>query len=172
MFAALKRFFGKKGPVTAGDEASKGVAKSRLHFVLVQDRTGLTSEEMADFKQELINVINRFFEINCDALDVSYKRDTGMTTLLINSPVLVRRRQGVGDPPPAKKVRPGKTKPESLKAAVAKEVVGDTEAPDPIQRSKKALGDEDADAEEILLSVKDELVSESAEVKTEAKGPV
>jgi cell division topological specificity factor len=92
VFAALKKkLFGS-------DSSSKGLAKSRLHFVLVNDRTGLTGDEMAQFKRELVSVIERFFEINPDGFDVSYKRDEGMTTLLINSPVLVRRKEIVGSP--------------------------------------------------------------------------
>lgn len=84
MFAALKeRFFGAAG--------SKGRAKSRLHFVLVQDRTGLTNEEMSSFKEELIEVIERYFLIDKDGFDIAYEREDDETMLLINSPVVVRR---------------------------------------------------------------------------------
>ena len=38
-------------------EASNQTAKSRLHFVLVQDRTGLSCDELASFKGELLSVI-------------------------------------------------------------------------------------------------------------------
>lgn len=93
MFAALKqKLFGS-------NTSSKGLAKSRLHFVLVNDRTGLTGDEMAQFKRDLVAVIERFFEINPEGFDVSYKRDEGMTTLLINSPVLVRRKEISGSTP-------------------------------------------------------------------------
>ena len=93
MFAALKqKLFGS-------NTSSKGLAKSRLHFVLVNDRTGLTGDEMAQFKRDLVGVIERFFEINPEGFDVSYKRDEGMTTLLINSPVLVRRKEINGSAP-------------------------------------------------------------------------
>ncbi len=87
MFAALKQ------KIFGSNSSSKGLAKSRLHFVLVNDRTGLTGDEMAQFKRELVGVIERFFEINPEGFDVSYKREEGMTTLLINSPVLVRRKE-------------------------------------------------------------------------------
>jgi len=93
VFAALKqKLFGS-------NTSSKGLAKSRLHFVLVNDRTGLTGDEMAQFKRDLVAVIERFFEINPEGFDVSYKRDEGMTTLLINSPVLVRRKEISGGAP-------------------------------------------------------------------------
>lgn len=101
MFAALKqKLFG------AGDK-SKLLAKSRLHFVLVQDRTGLTSEEMSQFKRELYGVIQRFFEIDEKRFDVSYKREAETTTLLINSPLVVKRH-GKGESPQKEQGKNGK----------------------------------------------------------------
>jgi cell division topological specificity factor len=70
---------------------SKDVAKSRLHFVLVQDRTGLTNEEMAGFREEMVKVIERYFVIDKEGFDIKYHRQADTTTLLINSPVIVRR---------------------------------------------------------------------------------
>lgn len=75
-----------------GSEAkSNAKAKSRLHFVLVQDRTGLSSEEMATFRGELLEVIEKYFTIDSDAFNVSYKREGEETALVINSPVAVKR---------------------------------------------------------------------------------
>jgi cell division topological specificity factor len=86
VFAGLKeRFFGN-------GKHSKSMAKSRLHFVLVQDRSGLTNDDMAAFKQELVEVISRYFVIDESGFDVNYKRDSDTSTLLINSPVVVRRQ--------------------------------------------------------------------------------
>ena len=87
MFATLKNLFGN-------GRGSKGAAKSRLHFVLVQDRTGLTNDEIAAFKRELVGVIEKYFVIDEGGFDISYKRDTDLTTLLINSPIIVRRQEG------------------------------------------------------------------------------
>ena len=88
VFAAFKRkLFGH-------ETSSKSLARSRLHFVLVQDRTGLTAEEMAAFKKEMIDVIGKYFMIDKNGFDISYQRDADTTTLLINSPVIVRRQEG------------------------------------------------------------------------------
>lgn len=89
MFRALSRKL-------FGGTQSKSAAMSRLHFVLVQDRSGLSNEEMAEFKKELVDVIKKFFLIDDSGLEVNYQRDSGSTTLLINSPVL-RRREGGGE---------------------------------------------------------------------------
>lgn len=101
MLAALKRkIFGTSNGAAEGS-ASKSLARSRLHFVLVQDRAGLSSDEMARFKEEMISVIERYFVINKTGFDISYKRDSDSSTLLINSPILVRRRANPGADPAA-----------------------------------------------------------------------
>ena len=94
---------------TGNGTRSKSSAKSRLHFVLVQDRTGLNNEELASFKKEMVEVIERYFVIDESGFDIDYKRDSDLTTLVINSPIVVRRQDmpvmnGVGNE--AKKRRP------------------------------------------------------------------
>jgi cell division topological specificity factor len=74
---------------------SGGVAKSRLHFVLVQDRAGLGSEEIAKFKRELVAVIEKYFVIDEKAFDITYRRENDSTTLQINSPILVKKKEEV-----------------------------------------------------------------------------
>lgn len=90
MFNGLKeRLFGRAGK-------SKSNARNRLHFVLVQDRAGLTNEEMSQFRSELMEVIERYFVVNEDGFNIDYRREHESTVLLINSPVLVRRQGEVG----------------------------------------------------------------------------
>lgn len=90
MFAGLKEFLFGNG------QASKSLARSRLHFVLVQDRTGLSPDDMAAFKKEMIQVIERYFQIDEQGFDISYKRESDFTTLMINSPVVTRRQDSPG----------------------------------------------------------------------------
>lgn len=71
--------------------ASKSLAKSRLHVVLVQDRAGLSNDELAQFKREMIEVIEKYFVIDESGVDISYQRENESTTLLINSPIIVKR---------------------------------------------------------------------------------
>lgn len=94
MIAALKRLFGANGASSNDVRYSKSLAKSRLSFVLIQDRTGLTQEEISNFKKEMVAVIEKYFVIDETGLDVSYKRETESTTLVINSPVVVKRQEG------------------------------------------------------------------------------
>ena len=83
MFGTIAKLFGR--------DNSKSLAKSRLHFVLVQDRSGLSNTEMAAFRQEMVDVIQKYFVVNDKAVEVEYQRDSDSTTLRINSPVLRRR---------------------------------------------------------------------------------
>lgn len=93
MLSALKKMlFGESSE-------SKDVAKSRLHFVLVQDRTGLNNDEMAGFREEMLKVIEKYFVIDKDGFDIKYHRLADTTTLLINSPVIVRRVGSVSRSP-------------------------------------------------------------------------
>jgi cell division topological specificity factor len=91
MFESLKKYLFGSQPLS-----SKSLAKSRLHFVLVQDRTGLSNEELAGFKRQMVQVIERYFVIEEKGFDISYKRDGDLTTLVINSPVIVRRQESPG----------------------------------------------------------------------------
>jgi len=89
VLSALKKI------LLGGNNESKDVAKSRLHFVLVQDRTGLTNDEMAGFREEMVKVIEKYFVIDKEGFDIKYHRLADTTTLLINSPVIVRRAGSV-----------------------------------------------------------------------------
>lgn len=118
MFTALKGLFFGSNKEQNGN-SSKSLAKSRLSFVLVQDRTGLTPEEMTKFKREMVDVIERYFEIDERGFDISYKRDTDTTTLLINSPVIVRRKDAkkAGAEAKAAKTEGKDTKPAASAAS-------------------------------------------------------
>ncbi len=87
MFSVLKKIFSN----SACTGSSKIQAKSRLQFVLVQDRAGLSNEELASFRQELLCVIEKYFVVKENDFDIDYKRDGNATKLTINSPVVVKR---------------------------------------------------------------------------------
>ncbi|RIL03933.1 MAG: cell division topological specificity factor MinE [Proteobacteria bacterium] len=116
LLAGLKDIFFRNG------KQSKAMAKSRLHFVLVQDRTGLTPDEMANFKREMTSVIEKYFVIDEKGFDISYERSKESTVLMINSPVIVRRQDAIGHAVGAKHRQREKQKSESISTqAEAKE---------------------------------------------------
>ena len=73
-----------------GKRLSYQTAKNRLQMVLVQDRSGLTTEEMDLFKKDLLEVISKYFHIENTALEVEWERHESETALVINTPVVGR----------------------------------------------------------------------------------
>jgi len=82
VFTTLSKLFGGK--------TSKGQAKNRLQMVLVQDRSGLTQNDMDFFKRDLLEVIQRYFVLERESLEVEWERENGATALIINTPVMGR----------------------------------------------------------------------------------
>jgi cell division topological specificity factor len=51
-------------------KTSSNVAKDRLKLVLVSDRAGCSPEIMEQIKNDIINVISRYIEIDLEGLDI------------------------------------------------------------------------------------------------------
>ena len=68
---------------------SKAAAKNRLEMVLVQDRTGLNTSEMDNFRKDLLEVICKYFVLGSKDVDIEWQRsdDDGSTALIVNTPV-------------------------------------------------------------------------------------
>ena len=73
-----------------GGGFSKQMAKNRLQMVLVQDRRGLSSNDMDNFRKDLLDVIAKYFDLENQDIDIQWQRKDGSTALLINTPVMVR----------------------------------------------------------------------------------
>lgn len=70
-----------------GRSSSKGEAKNRLEMVLVQDRSGLSANDMEVFQKEILSVITKFFVLEKKGLEIEWKRADGSTALVINTPI-------------------------------------------------------------------------------------
>ncbi len=53
---------------------TKNVAKERLQLVLVHDRTNVSPEIMEQMKNELMQVINKFLEVDQQSSDIQIER--------------------------------------------------------------------------------------------------
>lgn len=51
-------------------KSSSTVAKDRLRFILVSDRANCSPELMEQIKNDIINVISKYIEIDTDGLDI------------------------------------------------------------------------------------------------------
>lgn len=92
----LKKLFGRAVSADA-TAASSGNAKNRLEFLLIQDRAGLNSEDLGKFRGELLQVIEKYFDVDKRSLDIAYRREMEMTTLQIVSPVLIKKKKNNED---------------------------------------------------------------------------
>jgi len=78
------------GKLFFGDGVSKSSAKNRLQMVLIQDRSGMTAQDMDAFKSDLLDVISKYFVLERKQLEVEWQRSDNSTALIINTPVMGR----------------------------------------------------------------------------------
>ncbi|NLY56614.1 MAG: cell division topological specificity factor MinE [Firmicutes bacterium] len=74
------------------DVPSKDLAKERLRLVLVHDRATLSPELLMTLKEELINVLTKYLEIDVAGLEVNLDRADDTVALVANIPVKSVRR--------------------------------------------------------------------------------
>lgn len=95
MFEGLTTFFKrvlKQGQTV--DESSKDTAKERLHLVLMQDRANVSADFLDLMKQEIIDVIKKYIEVDEKEIDVRLTNKanedgtTGAPALYANIPIV------------------------------------------------------------------------------------
>ncbi|NMA62265.1 MAG: cell division topological specificity factor MinE [Firmicutes bacterium] len=86
MFEFIGKLFG------GGSEGSKKQAKERLRLVLVHDRASLSPGLVEDLKEELIQVISKYMEIDEDGLEVNFDESDDSVALIANIPVKTVKR--------------------------------------------------------------------------------
>ena len=93
MFENVVKFFkglGKNNKETS----SKDAAKERLHLVLMQDRANISADFLALMKQEIIEVIKKYIDVDENAIDVRLTNKsnedgtTGAPVLYANIPIM------------------------------------------------------------------------------------
>lgn len=92
MFDNIIKFF-KKFSKEDGHE-SKDTAKERLHLVLMQDRANVSADFMELMKQEIIEVIKKYIDVDENSIDVKLTNKvnndgtTGVPMLYANIPIV------------------------------------------------------------------------------------
>ena len=164
MFENIMNFFknwNKKNDNTLS--SSKDAAKERLHLVLMQDRANVSADFLELMKQEIIEVIKKYIDVDESAIDVRLTNKengdgtNGAPALYANIPILNIKNE-------ARKVGPEDTKKEEKKETVKEEKNNS-------EKAKKAE-EKVEQAEEIIEEVKTEKTdkkTKNKENKTEDK---
>ena len=94
MFENIKKFFKKASKKEKQTANSRDTAKERLHLVLMQDRANVSADFLDLMRQEIIEVIKKYIDIDESALDVRLKNQQkedgtqGAPVLYANIPIL------------------------------------------------------------------------------------
>ena len=92
MFEGIINFF-KKFSKNEEESKSKDTAKERLHLVLMQDRANVSADFLDMMKQEIIDVIKKYIEVDEKEIDVKLTNKTnedgsiGAPALYANIPI-------------------------------------------------------------------------------------
>lgn len=70
MFENIMKFFKKMMKKEEKTSNSKNTAKERLHLVLVQDRANVSADFLELMKQEIIEVIKKYIDVDENLIDV------------------------------------------------------------------------------------------------------
>ena len=68
-------------------KTSKEIAKDRLKVVLIHDRANISPEVMQALKNDIIEVISHYMDINKNEMEISLENDDNSIALLANIPV-------------------------------------------------------------------------------------
>ena len=119
MFDTIKSFLKKLNKNEAkGNNNSKEAAKERLHLVLMQDRANVSADFLELMKQEIIEVIKKYIDVDESAIDVRLTNKenedgtNGAPALYANIPIINIKNEAkkVAD---KEKAKQEETKPES-----------------------------------------------------------
>jgi cell division topological specificity factor len=80
LFDFIQRLLGRQKP-------SGTMAKERLQLVLAHDRSDLNPELLEQMRREILEVVQRYVEIDIEGGDVSLETEDRVTALVANLPI-------------------------------------------------------------------------------------
>ena len=101
MLENLKNFFKKIGKKDEGEllPSSGNAARERLHLVLMQDRVNVSVDFLDLMKQEIIDVIKKYIDIDENEMDVRFTNQinedgsSGAPVLYANIPIVAIKNE-------------------------------------------------------------------------------
>ena len=163
MFENIMKLF-KKSSKKEGkvSNSSKDAAKERLHLVLMQDRANVSADFLELMKQEIIDVIKKYIDVDESAIDVRLTNKengdgtNGAPALYANIPILNIKNE-------ARKVD---AKQEEVKNENKQEIKEEVNKEEKNQEEVKQEKDEEKNEQENKKE-KDNLEESKEEIKSE-----
>ena len=78
-----------------GGETSREKAKDRLRIVLIHDRTDISPQLLNDLREDMINVLTKYMDIEHDKIELNLDREDQAVALVANVPILRIKRGSV-----------------------------------------------------------------------------
>lgn len=70
------------------EASSKNIAKERLRLVLVHDRSSVSPQLLDNIKEDMIEVISKYMEIDHSGMEVNLNSNEQSVALVANIPVI------------------------------------------------------------------------------------
>ena len=166
MFDNIINFFKKFSKETRKE--SKDMAKERLHLVLMQDRANVSADFLEMMKQEIIEVIKKYIDVDENSIDVKLTNKvnsdgtTGAPALYANIPIVSLKDETKKININRKKENKEANKEEEVKA----EVLEETENNEEQKEEEKETIETKIQNEEITEGETEEIIAEDVENKT------
>lgn len=180
MFESIINFFKGIGKTEKehGQGKSKEAAKERLQLVLTQDRANVSADFLDLMRQEIIEVIKKYIDVDENAIDVRLANKsnedgtTGAPALYANIPIIRIKEEvrGIAKPEETKPVEPTKKEEEVKQEPKVEQQEEKKEEPKQEekkdkQEEKKEEGQEEVKKEEIEEQEKPEIKEEEQTTK-------
>ncbi len=160
MFENVIKFFKGLGK-NEKEVKSKDAAKERLHLVLMQDRANISADFLALMKQEIIEVIKKYIDVDENAIDVRLTNKsnddgtTGAPVLYANIPIVSVKEEAKEE---VRKEKKQEEKSEENKKEIKEEKKNNKEA---VKKSEVLSDNKKTEeiiekAEEIVEEIKEE----------------
>jgi cell division topological specificity factor len=140
---------------TQSSDDTKVMAKSRLRTVLMQDRVGFSERAMQMLKDDLIESISKYLEIEEDSFDLSIDASESATILNLSIPVLRTKTDEEIDEALSAK--------EKQKIEKTQEIVGELQ--ELVKEKAQELAEQLTDKEEVVDAEASEEIEEAEEVE-------
>ena len=175
MFENIVNFFksiGKKEEKKRAQENSKEAAKERLHLVLMQDRANVSADFLELMKQEIIDVIKKYIEVDEKEIDVRLTNKenedgtNGAPALYANIPILNIKND-------ARKIGKKEVEEQENKENAKKEETTEVKQEEAKAKSEKTIEEDKKEQTEKQEEIKDEKeeVTEKEETVNQEDNP-